>query len=501
MSNITRFFSKYRVSLTVFFLGLGVIVRLGAATFGFTYDVASYEIVAKAVLAGKTVYAETARYNYGPAWFYILGGLYKIALLFPDPLFALRYLVVMLLSVVDIFLFFVLARLFGTRVGYLYYFNPISIIVTGFYSQFDNAALLLGFIAADLLRKDREGNVQRKLAGLCVLGFSLIVKHIFFAFPFWLALRETSIRRKILAVMIPVGIFTLSFLPFLREGYEGVRDNVFLYTSFHNAPLWNAIIPDALKRFVTPNMIFIAALLFGGWFTRRVSLAYALAWYGIILVTFSTAISEQYFVIVLPFISLFPNIWFLLFTVFQSIFVTVMMTGGELYAPMLHMTLDRQVIGFTWQMVFLFLGLTWAVVGRSIRKFTVKQWVIVWCVACCLWFVGYRLPSRREDATVLRIEKALIAQDYELANRLYDETQKNPPFAGSRFWNKLAKSRYYVEYYRNFVKAKDLYAKDASVQSASQVRELLKRMPVNFAFRDEVTRMLVWAASMNETTK
>jgi hypothetical protein len=464
-------------------LGIGFLLRLFFASRGFTYDMESYELVARMVSQGENVYAATSRYNYGPFWFYVLELLYRVSQWFSDSFFALRYMIAIFLSIVDIGVFIVLSILYGRVAAWLYYFNPISIIVTGLYSQFDNIALLFGLIAIVLYEKKK-----RPLHGLVMLGVSLIVKHVFFAFPLWLFFREKQWKHKIRALILPLGIFFLSFVPFLADGWKGIRDNVFLYSSFDNAPLWNLIIPDVLKRVLSPTILFVLALGSAGFLARRLTLSYSIAWYGVVLVAFSPAIAEQYFVYTLPFISLYPHILFVAYVCVQSIFLWVMMQGGEVYSSLLQMRLDRQMIGFSWQIGFLFFGLLATAFHPYIKRLRRRHVCFILCGLMLAYGTGVYIPSRREDRIVSTIERTLSDGDYEKANDLYDQTQRDPPFAGSRFWNKLRKSRVYVEYYRNYVHAKDLYA-DSTSRSWEHIYSALEHMPREFRYREEVEKL------------
>jgi len=477
------FIRKHRGAIFVVLLGVGVLLRFLAAASGFTYDMESYEIVARAVIEHKTVYAETTRYNYGPLWFYVLAGLYKVSLLFPDAFFAFRYLVVGVLSAVDIGLFVLFSKMFSPAIALLYYFNPLSIITTGYYSQFDNAALLLGWISVWYISK------KQKTFGLVLLGVSLILKHVFFFFPVWLALREITWKERVRTVGIPVLIFLASFIPFLRDGFQGIKENVFLYASFANAPLWHVLVPDGLTRIISPGFLFLTALTVGAILFRKTPLAVSMAWYGMVLVAFAPAISEQYFVLVLPLIALVPNIFFVTFLFAQTAFAVIMMLGGEVYIPGLEMRVDRQVFGMSAQVTLLLAGIAWALLGNGMRKLSGKYWAYILAVVLILLMLGVWIPAYKEDRIIYSIEQAIVQGDYETANRAYSETQVNPPFAGSRFWNKLTKSRYYVEYYRNFIKTRDLYQANPNTEEWKHIQQYLKKMPPNFMYQKEVEQM------------
>src|SRR5258708_36698521 len=69
--------NKKRAAFTILLLS-GIALRVYIATFGHNSDLESYEIVADLVARGKSVYANTTRYNYGPIWFCFLWGLKSI---------------------------------------------------------------------------------------------------------------------------------------------------------------------------------------------------------------------------------------------------------------------------------------------------------------------------------------------------------------------------------------------------------------------------------------
>lgn len=472
-------------------LFVGVAVRFWAAGWGYTYDMESYEIVAKIVLSGGNVYAETTRYNYGPAWFLLLSMLYHVAQWFSDPFMVFRYSIVALLSGVDIALFFFLKRQFSLIAGLLYFLNPISIVVTGFYSQFDAIPLLLGFYSMALYGKDGPLiRTKQKILGLFLLGLSLIFKHVFFIFPIWIAVRQRPFIDKIIALCLPVGIFFLSFLPFIKDGFLGIVNNVFLYLSFHNSPLWHIFMPDSLKLYINEYVFFLLPLVAGAFIFRKKHAVDALMHYGMILVIFSLAISEQYFIYVLPFISVYFNSFFLLFTFVETLFMTLVVAGGEWFISSLRVFVDRQVFGFSYQVGILTVGFVYAHIAKQLRNFGSRQWIMLILGAHAVFLGFWILPDTLENKKVGHIETAIREGDYEKANSLYSVIEQHPPFAGSRFWNKLKKSRYYIEYYRSFRRAKDIFGMDLTAEKKGIIRAHLVGMPQGFPYREEVDQML-----------
>ena len=63
----------------VLIFSFGLLLRILMAILGHNFDLESYEIVADIILEGKSVYANTTRYNYGPIWAYILAALKLLA--------------------------------------------------------------------------------------------------------------------------------------------------------------------------------------------------------------------------------------------------------------------------------------------------------------------------------------------------------------------------------------------------------------------------------------
>jgi hypothetical protein len=189
----------------------GIAARLLVATLGYDYDFDSWQIIAKLVEEGHNVYASTGRYNFAPGWFLILHALDVLSGHNPD---VFRYMVSGFLGLGNAGIFYILWRRFGALAGCWFFLNPISIIISGYQNNFDNLAILPGLMAALLMGDDFDRPVcRRKFLGLFVLGLSLMVKHVFFAFPFWLAVKQRGLSQKLAVILIPVLMFAFSFVP------------------------------------------------------------------------------------------------------------------------------------------------------------------------------------------------------------------------------------------------------------------------------------------------
>jgi len=326
------------VLLVAIILLAGIVLRIAAATRGYNFDVDSYRIVAGIMARGGNVYAETARYNYGPVWFNILHLLDLIQPFGGEHPLDLRMKVAGFLTLVDIGLFLFLLRRYGLAIAALFFLNPVSILITGYHSQFDNLAVFVGLLS--VAAYDRNKGARGFWICLLGLGLSLSIKHLLFIFPAWLAMKEANWRRKLLAVAVPYAIFLGAFLPYQAEGRWGIIGNVFFYKSFANAPFWSLTVPAAFYAAIPMIILFCGSLLLIGFYTQRRSPLESLHIYLIALVTFSSAIANQYLAIPIPSISVNWNWAYAAYSVVSTAYLAVEKNG-------LHLAVVRDLIG--WQ--------------------------------------------------------------------------------------------------------------------------------------------------------
>lgn len=304
---------------------LAIALRLLCTRWPGHYDMTSWYIVADLVLDGKNVYAATPRYNYGPAW---MGILAAIKLLTGDAAFRLG--VCFLLSLVDV----ATAAILRTR-GYLlpavlFLFSPWTVFITGHQQMFDNTAVLLGLLAVVWVEGRpgmREGeqrlsalSVRDTFVGAVLLGCSLILKHVLWIFPVWMAFRTRSPVRRAIWLLVPVGMFVASFAPFWEVGRHGIVDHVIRYSGISNASLFSMLVPNAVNlltgdgpHLTISRFSFAGALILAGALLRRRTLLEWYVAYLLFVVLFSSASSNQFFVIPVLFTVLYRNAWGLLY--------------------------------------------------------------------------------------------------------------------------------------------------------------------------------------------
>ena len=340
---------------------VGIALRMYVATLGHNFDLDSYNIVADIVGRGENVYASTTRYNYGPIWLHVVSGLKALATaISSEPKEALGYLLSALLTVTDIAIFFVLWKKAGKLAACLFFLNPISIIISGYHRQFDNIALLLGLAAVSVVGDRTDGRLNlRTFAGLAVLGLSLMTKHILFAFPLWLAVKQRNWLRRAVFIAIPTLIFLGSFVPYWEFGQSGIIANVFQYRSLQLEVLFRLTVPEMLRPFIDPRVFWLALLAASALVFRTRDVFSSLMLYTGVLVAASPSTANQYLPIVAPFIAINLNLFYVLYTVAGTWFMLGSVLGvsalrdalpldGEVW---LRIAITLLCLGFVWQML------------------------------------------------------------------------------------------------------------------------------------------------------
>jgi hypothetical protein len=307
--------SHKKIIIVILLILLGIFLRYLFMTFGHNYDFDSYCIVGELVTDFKNVYAETERYNYGPIFFCIQGLLFAISksinLIFHlDFNTIYRIAIVTALTLTDLGITFFIAKRYSLAKAMIFFLNPISIYITGYHNQFDNMAILLGLISIIFYNEDKKFN-KNDLLFVLFFTLSLITKHILCFLPLFILLKKNlPIKKKILYAFIPPMLFLLSFVPFALqspEALQGIKDNVFLYKSFNNAPLliW------LFNLVQLPSNLYIIAfgleMLIIAFIVRSREFKDQLLIYLIAMVAFSSAVVDQYLAIPLVALCCFDN--------------------------------------------------------------------------------------------------------------------------------------------------------------------------------------------------
>jgi len=289
---------------------------------------------------------------------------------------ALRYLLVTFLSLVDLSIFAILDRKLNRLTAYLFFLNPISIIITGHHHQFDNLALLLGLLAVLFIGDDYDEPItKQKFLGLLILGISLATKHILFAFPFWLAIKQKGFFQKMMTLLAPALVFILSFVPYWPAGSQGIIQNVFLYKSYNNEYFYHLFIPGILQNGLTSVQVWIILLITFAVVLRRRNNFDSLLLYTCILVAASPAITNQYLAIVVPFSVANLNMFTLAYTLLGSVFLFFDYNGLFIYITPELANTHLTDIFYPLLVVTLCLGFIYSIWSRQLLDLLNRIWV------------------------------------------------------------------------------------------------------------------------------
>lgn len=337
---------------------VGVVLRVGyMPRFGSNFDSVSWAMVAEIVEGGGNVYAETTRYNYGPPWSFVVHALAQWALFFDNPGLAFIVLLIIILTLADVGIMGVLAKRFGPLPALIFLLHPVTIIVTGYKRQFDNIAIFLGFLAIELLVDREKDSRVRWWAGLLLLGISITTKHVLFAFPLWLAVKEHGLGRKLLTLLVPVSVFFASFIPYWGGGKVGIISNVFGYSPGRLQPLWNGLIPPLIGEAIPSRWAFFAALCIFALVFRRRGLHESLLFYLLILYIFSPEMANQYLAIPIAAVAVWMNPPFFLFSIAAGLHLLKQLPGSPF--PDLFSWIPAPLVDYPMCAALAFFGLIW----------------------------------------------------------------------------------------------------------------------------------------------
>jgi uncharacterized protein Usg len=272
-------------------------------------------------------------------------------------------MIILLLSFADLGIFVILLRKFGRIAAYFFFFNPVSIIITGYHNQIDNLAILLGMISVIILDNNTYKNINlRDIVGLIFLGLSLTTKHLLFVFPFWLAIKQEFYYKKILYFLIPYIIFLLNFLPYWNEGNQGIIQNVFLYNSWNNGYFYKFFIPEIIRLFFSSRAIWMSLLFFFAFYFKKENYFNSLLLYSCVLVFASPAITNQYLAIVIPFLAVnYKSPTSMIYSLIGMWFLAIDSNGLQFNQPKIFLDIGRDAYYFVLIILLLlnFINFVW----------------------------------------------------------------------------------------------------------------------------------------------
>jgi hypothetical protein len=245
-------------------------------------DAAGFQYAARR--GSARLYNGETLFNYSPGWAYVLFGVEGFGHLADLPF---HYVLGLLYLAADIVTTLLIGRERGLRGAMLFFLNPVSILASSYYLQFDGLSILCLLAAILVSRLSRKA----MLAWCTVfLSLSLLIKHITWFHPL-LFVRER--RRGLIQMLIPVSayaVFALSFVPFWQF-WPGIKAQVLDYRSVsedYGLALFGL-------SFEVRQTIFVAVLLTTVWLLRSVPLPQAALMTFLVVLLFIPGVWEYYF--------------------------------------------------------------------------------------------------------------------------------------------------------------------------------------------------------------
>jgi hypothetical protein len=283
------------------------------------WDLGTYRQFVEVAPRGGDLYR--VRYHYSPVWAFLLLGLSRVASPLGVPFDKAVGALLLLADAATALLLFRIARdCLGRPVeraagaALLFFFNPVSVFVTGFHLQWDNLAILCLIAAVWFAGR----NPPRPAAASLSLAASLLVKHLTFFHPLLFARRPKD-RRLPLVFLAPYILFFASFLPYWRAR-DAVFQGVFRYRSLaedYGTAMLRALpgVPEwaPMALFAVAVFVSVAAL-------RRVEIGRACLLLFLVLLVFLPGMVEYYFAWPIALGSLFGGAGYAVFTLLVSAF-------------------------------------------------------------------------------------------------------------------------------------------------------------------------------------
>lgn len=316
--------SRVRIALVAGFLAAAAL-RIGfLALLSPNWDTDAYAAVVRALDSGGTLYRDTTRYNYSPAWALTLRVLARIAGEGAIPFERVVGAFLLLVDSITAWLLFRVSRDVLARppeasaaVAILFLANPVSVFVTGFHAQFDGIAIAFLILALWLEGRSRA----QPAASAAALAGSLLSKHVTAFHPIVFLRRHGGEGRRLglPLVLLSYGVFFASFLPYWNVrgavlekviGYRSLAEDygTSMLRRMPGIPHW------------APSALFFAAAILAALRLRRLEPVRASLLLFLVLLIFAPGIAEYYFVWPIALGSLFGGAGYAVFTLVVSAF-------------------------------------------------------------------------------------------------------------------------------------------------------------------------------------
>lgn len=326
---------------------------------------------------GLSPYDESHRYNYTPLWFVIISACSWLSSVVHIPFEILIRFPLILSDVATTLLLLKMAKFSDSRNSLnalipsaVFFLNPVSVLITGVYGQFDTICLFFLLLAIYFHEYSVKPSYGRSLAALTS---SVLVKHFaVLCVPAFAFSQKKNWKRLLPFILVPTA-FVLIFIPF-ASSHHWIFKNVLQYNLHGGYWGWSGIICRtvlALTHYdiiLQPwfkyidyfNLFMYSAIFFISYYAaKRATVLDSILLIFLFFYVFTTQIAPQYSIWVVALGSLRRNRWYYAYT---------LIAGAQLalfYYCHYHWWHNKPFVGFfgnhASELFVLFRHLTWLV--------------------------------------------------------------------------------------------------------------------------------------------
>ncbi|MDB3888103.1 hypothetical protein N9341_01030 [Candidatus Pelagibacter sp.] len=327
-------YKDFNLNIFLLFSFIAIALRVWISQFGSNFDFGQWQNNLELFKQGKSIY-EFGNYTYSTPWIYTLYFLDTISFSLIEknsfiksiPGTFYRFKIVVFLSLVDVYIFYLLYKNYSLKIGLLYLINPISIILTGHHNAFENYAILFGFLSILMYGNFNVKEISyKKIFSLLLLGFSISIKHILLFLPLWLAFKEKKMINKLLILIIPYTFFIITFTPFLPEDFYNIIYKILYFGAHETGPFWKIFLPAIFDKYFSFHTLFSLLMIIMGFCLVNKNLKDTFFLYLIAVVAFAPQIYTQYLLIPLIAIVVY---WNVKFTIYTSLATLLFLIDGD----------------------------------------------------------------------------------------------------------------------------------------------------------------------------
>lgn len=324
---------------TIIFLGLVLrfmIIILPAVNF----DMSMFMTYADVFREGKrNIFMYNYSYNYSAAIFFLVGFFDTIFQFLKLPFYPpVHRTFITLIDLLTLFILIKIAKKYNIsekRTAVFYFLNPVSILLSGYHSHFDNIPVF--FLLFGTWYYFCSNLPYKKVMAWALISLGFIVKHIIpfqvlLVYAFWYQRRY--IYKAFILFGLTVIAFLATFIPFYTtdEAKFVINEYVFGYQGLATISGFTAIMyrlcPNCefleIKYYTLYKYLFMGAgIIFALYLTQLKDVFRALLLSLIFFVAFTSGHAAQYFILPIAVGALYPSIWFVLYTLVTTLFLTI----------------------------------------------------------------------------------------------------------------------------------------------------------------------------------